>query len=157
METNFPSSSTRITPLNERRGSLFLTKFEIAKVVGERATEISSGKLDAFSRGASHTGTPTLSFSEARGGGVVDGRQGANLLFAVGGEQPNGATTTKIVEIVERSTGDSLVHDPVLMAKYELVQRRISLIVQRRWPDGHVENVPLDELEVDQCWLDLSY
>jgi hypothetical protein len=50
----------------------------------------------------------------------------------------------------------SLASDPVMMAKYELVEKKIPMVLRRTWPTGRVENIPVNELEVDVSLLDLK-
>lgn len=112
--------SFTITPPSERRSTIFLTKFEIARIIGERAKQIVNG-----------TAPKMVSYE-------YSGRDAA--------------------EIAERcSDPHSLAVDPVMMAKYDLVQGKIPMIVQRTWPNGDVENIPINELQVDPLNLDLNY
>ncbi|KAG5476877.1 hypothetical protein LSCM1_05209 [Leishmania martiniquensis] len=111
--------SSVVTPFVERRSGLYLTKFEIARIIGERAKQIVSG-----------TAIPT----------------------------PSSAFGRDSLETAERCTNPrSLAVDPVMMAKYDLLQRRIRMMVRRTWPDGTVETIPVNELMVDVTMLDLQY
>lgn len=114
------SPSCTITPLSERRSSIFLTKFEIARIVGERAKQIVNGTASKF---------------------FLHGSSGKDA-----------------AEVAERCTDPfSLAVDPVMMAKYDLVQGKIPMIVQRTWPNGSEECIPINELQVDPLLLDLNY
>lgn len=114
------SDTYSITPLSERRSSIFLTKFEIAKIVGERAKQIVNGTASKF---------------------FLQGSSGKDA-----------------AEIAERCTDPfSSALDPVMMAKHDLVQGKIPMIVQRTWPNGNVEYIPINELQVDPLMLDLNY
>ncbi|KAG5477138.1 hypothetical protein GH5_04220 [Leishmania sp. Ghana 2012 LV757] len=111
--------SNVVTPFVERRSGLYLTKFEVARIIGERAKQIASGA-------AMPVPSNTL------------GRDAA--------------------ETAERCTNPrSLAVDPVMMAKYDLLQRKIRMLVRRTWPDGTVETIPVNELMVDVTMLDLRY
>ncbi|GET89104.1 hypothetical protein, conserved [Leishmania tarentolae] len=111
--------STTVTPFAERRSSLYLTKFEVARIIGERAKQIASGAAMAL---------------------------------------PGTASGLDSVETAERCTNPrSLAVDPVMMAKYDLLQSKIRMLVRRIWPDGTVETIPVNELMVDVAMLDLQY
>ncbi|KAK7200442.1 DNA-directed RNA polymerase I subunit [Novymonas esmeraldas] len=111
--------SSTVTPFAERRSGLYLTKFEVARVIGERAKQIASGAAVSL---------------------------------------PTAAAGRDAVETAERcSDPRSLAVDPVMMAKYDLIQRRIPMLVRRTWPDGAVETIPVSELMVDVTMLDLQY
>lgn len=111
--------ATKVTPFAERRSGLYLTKFEVARIVGERAKQIASGA--AMSLPATTSGRDS-------------------------------------VDTAERcSDARSLAVDPVMMAKYDLVQRRIPMLVRRTWPDGTTETIPVSELMVDSTMLDLQF
>lgn len=112
--------SLKITPPSERRSTIFLTKFEVARIVGERAKQIVNGTASKM---------------------VTHGNSGKDA-----------------AEFAERCSDPySLAVDPVMMAKYDLVQGKIPMIVQRTWPNGDVENIPINELQVDPLNLDLNY
>ncbi|CBZ27581.1 conserved hypothetical protein [Leishmania mexicana MHOM/GT/2001/U1103] len=111
--------STTVTPFVERRSGLYLTKFEVARVIGERAKQIASGAAMSL---------------------------------------PGTTSGLDSVETAERCTNPrSLAVDPVMMAKYDLLQRKIRMLVRRIWPDGAVETIPVNELMVDVTMLDLQY
>lgn len=113
------ANTIKITPGASRRSSVYLTKFEVARIVGERARQIISGSAIRL---------------------------------------PSGVTGRDAAEQAERCTDPtSLVVDPVMVAKLDLVQRKIPMIVRRTWPDGTVENIPVNELLVDTTMLDLHY
>lgn len=114
------SAPCSVTPISERRSSIFLTKFEIARIVGERAKQIVNGTASKF---------------------FFHGNNGKDA-----------------AEVAERCTDPlSLAVDPVMMAKYDLVQGKIPMIVQRTWPSGEVEHIPINELQVDPLLLDLNF
>lgn len=122
-EATHSTSSYEITPVEKRRTTIFLTKFEVTRIVAERAKQIVNGS--ATSPFTAHS--VTMSARDA-------------------------------METAERcADGFSLAVDPVMMAKYDLVQGRIPMIVQRMWPNGEVENIPVTELQVDPLLLDLNY
>lgn len=109
-----------ITPPSERRSGVFLTKFEVARIVGERARQIINGAI--LNAPPSHHGD--------------DG---------------------DALAVAERCTDPySLAVDPVMIAKQELVQRKIAMTVRRIWPDGFVEYIPVRELCVDVAMLDMQ-
>lgn len=108
----------RITPPSERRSSVYMTKFEVARIVGERARQIVNGTAVSLPSGASRDATE-------------DAERCANPL--------------------------SLMVDPVMIAKQDLLQRRIGMIVRRTWPDGTVESIPANELLVDAAMLDVQF
>lgn len=111
----------QITPPDERKTSIFLTKFEIARIIGERAKQIANG-----------TAVKSYAISHTPG--------------------------KDSFETAERCTDPySLAVDPVMMAKYDLVQGKIPMIVQRTVPGGRVENIPISELHLDPLMLDLNY
>ncbi|CCW70841.1 unnamed protein product [Phytomonas sp. Hart1] len=118
--TDTSSSPTFITPIEERKSSLYLTKFEIARIVGERAREIVSGTAIKFSNN-----------SEA----------GLDLY----------ANAAHCLDPFSSSV------DPIMMAKMELLQGKIPMIVSRTWPDGTREVIPIKELLVDPAMIDLEY
>lgn len=114
------TSAFDITPPSQRRSTIFLTKFEVARIVAERAKQI------------------------------VDGV--AQKMFS------HGVTGRDSAETAEHCTDCySLAVDPVVMAKYDLIQGRIPMFVQRIWPNGDIENIPINELQVDPLLLDLNY
>ncbi|KAL7701736.1 RNA polymerase Rpb6 [Lotmaria passim] len=111
--------SIKATPFAERRSGLYLTKFEVARIVGERAKQIANGAAVSLPA-------------------TTSGRDAADT--------------------AERcSDPRSLAVDPVMMAKYDLVQRKIPMLVRRTWPDGTTETIPVNELMVDLTMLDLQY
>ncbi|KPA79400.1 hypothetical protein ABB37_05249 [Leptomonas pyrrhocoris] len=116
---NVSAYTSTITPFAERRSGLYLTKFEVARIVGERAKQIVNGT--AISLPATTSGRDA-------------------------------------VETAERcSDARSLAVDPVMMAKYDLIQRKIPMLVRRTWPDGMTETIPVRELMVDATTLDLQF
>lgn len=207
METSFTTedvSSQEITPPELRRGSLYLTRFEIAKIVGERAVQITAGMINPYAAvgGAAAatetnsangslsrvTSSPALAPSPSAGTNMaalnLAGNPNAPSLGAADAHYENCTqaslatlpsailtgknhtlsqvvdTTvyhrTNIYDAAEKaSQGISLTHDPVMIAKYELIQRRIPMLITRSWPDGWVERVPVGELEVDLAQLEL--
>lgn len=111
--------STKVTPFAERRSGLYLTKFEVARIIGERAKQIANGAA--------------ISLPATTSGGDA-------------------------AETAERCADPrSLAVDPVMMAKYDLVQQKIPMLVRRTWPDGTTETIPVNELMVDMATLDLQY
>lgn len=115
---NMSAYSIRITPVSERRSSAFLTKFEVTRIVGERARQIVNGAAISLPSGT--------------------GRDAS--------------------EYAERCTEPlSLAVDPVMIAKQDLLQRKVGMIVRRTWPDGTVENIPVNELFVDATMLDVQF
>ncbi|CCW63465.1 unnamed protein product [Phytomonas sp. EM1] len=114
------ASPLLITPRDQRKSSLYLTKFEIARIVGERAREIVSGTAIKFSN-----------------------------------ETESGLDVHTIAERCQDPYASSV--DPVMMAKMELLQGKIPMIVSRTWPDGTREVVPVKELLVDHTLVDLEY
>lgn len=115
---NMSAYSMRITPASERRSSVYLTKFEVARIVGERARQIVNGAAISL---------PCASGRDAS-------------------------------EYAERCLDPlSLAVDPVMIAKQDLLQRNIGMIVRRTWPDGTVENIPVNELFVDPAMLDVQF
>lgn len=141
-----------VTPKEDRISSLYLTRFELAKVVGERAKQIGSNAL------------LTPSFSSAAAFQSPDrlGRTSSGSSTAVGTPVAhqrgwNRADKSPIFNIVERSNNAlARAVDPVMIAKYELIERRIRMILKRSFPDGRVEYIPVNELEVDPTMLDLK-
>ncbi|ORC91862.1 putative DNA-directed RNA polymerase subunit [Trypanosoma theileri] len=114
------ATCSRITPVEERRSSVYLTKYEVARIVGERARQIVNG-TSMFLHNRSNAGERSA------------------------------------LELAERCTDphSSLV-DPVFIAKNDLLQGRIPMIVRRTWPDGRSEYIPVSELLVDKAMLDLQ-
>lgn len=111
--------SVQVTPLSQRRSGLYLTKFEVARIVGERAKQIANGAALSL---------------------------------------PSSSAGRDAMETAERTSDPrSLAVDPVMMAKYDLVQKRIPMLLRRTWPDGSVETIPVKDLMVDITMLDLQY
>lgn len=142
-----------VTPKKLRRGSRFLTKYEIAVIVGERAKQIASGIITTLD--------PNLLSQRAKSQSSIGSSPAlmpqhpprkSDRAWALYDTQSN------VHEVAEKATNPlSMAVDPVMMAKHELVQKRITMLVRRQWPDGHVEYTPVNELEVDETWLDLAY
>ncbi|KEG13404.1 putative DNA-directed RNA polymerase subunit [Trypanosoma grayi] len=110
----------RVTPVQERRSGAYLTKYEIARILGERARQIVNG-------------TSMLLHSRSN------------------------ATERSALELAERCADPySLSVDPVFIAKVDLLQGRIPMIVRRTWPDGWTENIPVSELLVDKAMLNMQ-
>lgn len=201
-------ASNDVTPAELRRGSLYLTRFEVAKIVGERAVQITNGIINPYAavggmamssgnlntesgsnNGSMSRVTSSPALPPAQGSGTIstinlstvptaptlgsaEGRY-ENCSQASLATLPNAILTgknhtlaqvvdttvfhrTNIYETAERcQQGVSLAHDPVMMAKYELIQRRIPMLITRTWPDGWVERVPVSELEFDLAQLEL--
>mmetsp|Transcript_41757 Transcript_41757/g.48403 ORF Transcript_41757/g.48403 Transcript_41757/m.48403 type:complete len:159 (-) Transcript_41757:96-572(-) len=139
------SAAISITPKGERRSSLYLTRFEVAKIVGERARQISSNNmLDLASCGS------------YEGSGLPLTRRTSSEPAAQKWNRPVGRSPAFIA--AEKATNPlSRVVDPVMIAKHELVEHRIPLILMRKFPDGRCEYIPVRELEVDETLLDLKY
>lgn len=131
--TTLAQGSVCITPVAERQSSLFLNKFEVARLVGERATQLTSVKNSSFSGGSTPTGLrPRRSARHVQSGAMISAEK--------------------------TSVATSLCTDPVMIAKHELKEKLlVGIIVQRTFPSGHVENIPLNELEVDETLLDLRF
>ena len=224
-----------ITPKSERRSSRYMTKFEMARVIGERAKQIAGGSIDLTNQPVSSAllrkgakkssklaakrkkdetavdespsqmasypsmnsnpdprshfqlgATPVLSaidVQQRQQGGVnistsfdMDLMDDLDLGTAVtsgdSSDQKNGdalaakkasvgendkkSTTLAIVQQAQNATNpyDKSI-DPVMIAKYELVQRQIPFVVRRTWPSGYKEHIPVKDLEIDLLWLDL--
>ncbi|RNF04076.1 putative DNA-directed RNA polymerase subunit [Trypanosoma rangeli] len=110
----------RITPVHERKTSAYLTKYEMARVIGERARQIVNG-------------TSVL----------LSGRSCVHERSAL--------------ELAERCSDPySLSVDPVFIAKMDLLQGRIPMIVRRAWPCGAIENIPVSELLIDKVMLNMQ-
>lgn len=138
-----------ITPQEERTSSVYLTRFEVAKVVGERAKQIASNAmLSATMMMSSNVlnGTPERSQPVSLSGTPVQQHPWRSRL-----EQ-----RSQIFQLAEKcSNPTARALDPVMMAKYELVEKRICMVIKRMFPDGRCETIPVQELEVDPCLLDL--
>jgi len=135
-----------ITPRNERHSSLFLSKYEVGMIVGIRAQHIASGTRGVL------VSDKSPSLQPARRKTLRDDR----TLLRMPPESPFSElinTTEKTQNSLSRAT------DPVLIAKYELLYRRerVGLLIQRRFPDGRTETIPVAELDIDASMLDLSY
>lgn len=199
---SFDCSTGDVTPFELRRGSLYLTRFEVAKIIGERAVQITNGIINpeaALGSGllAAESGSNNGSMSRVSSSPALPPSQAsAGSMAALNLSSAAGATSletgryenctqaslstlpaailkgknhtlaqvvdttvhhrTNIYETAERcQQGVSLSHDPVMMAKYELIQRRIPMLITRTWPDGWVERVPVSELEFDLAQLEL--
>ena len=154
--TTVDGSSFAVTPFSKRRGPLFLTKFEIAKVVGDWAVHIANGVYDDSASSGSLLGSGTVGHAPSVAALPSSIMTGRNHALA----QVTNTTVyhnTNIKETAERcQEGVSLAHDTVAIAKYHLLQKRIPLIVRRAYPDGWVEHVPLSDLEVDITWVDFA-
>lgn len=112
--------STRITPVQERRSSAYLTKYETARVLGERARQIVSGTSVLMHSRDCHAERDAL-------------------------------------ELAERCSDPySASVDPIFIAKKDLLQGKIPMIVRRTWPDGRTENIPLSELLIDKAMLNIQ-
>ena len=157
--------SITITPPSERRSGIFLTRYEVARIVGIRAQEIASGKIYTADPVAVLGGT--VAFEDD---GVSNGTSATGGLSPLQGPSRSGIRTHRrtqqhgdgelhfIFDVAERATNPlSLAVDPVMMAKHELFGKQIRMIVQRQWPHGRKENIPVSDLEVDETWLDLRY
>ncbi|KAG8346030.1 putative RNA polymerase Rpb6 [Trypanosoma vivax] len=115
------ADAVSVTPLSERRSTPYLTKYELARIVGERARQIVNG-TSVFLRDQS----------------CADERS--------------------VLEMAERCVDPySPLVDPIYIAKIELLQGRIPMIVRRTWPDGLTENIPLCELLVDRSMVDIQF
>lgn len=138
-----------ITPKHERQSSLFLTRFEIARIVGERAKEISINALMPLL--PTSTSTPDVGLSPQasstdRGASSPPNQRWKRSLL----------DRSSIFTAAERETNPTARSvDPVMMAKYELVEKRIPMILKRTFPNGREECIPLHELEVDITFLDI--
>ena len=131
-QSSIANGSVCITPQAERQSSLFLSKFEVARLVGERAAQIASIKNGTLSA----TATPT---------GLRPRRSRVMQSLAMQAAEKTSVAT-------------SLCTDPVMIAKHELKEKLLTgIVVQRTFPSGHVENIPLIELEVDETLLDLRF
>ena len=154
--TTIDATSFTVTPFNKRRGPLFLTKFEIAKVVGDWAVHIANGVYDETPSQGTLLANSTVGHAPSVAPLPPSVATGRNHVLA----QVTNTTVfhnLNIKEAAERcQQGVSLAHDPVTMAKYHLLQKRIPLIVRRAFPDGWVEHVPLADLEVDLTWVDFN-
>ncbi|RNF10382.1 putative DNA-directed RNA polymerase subunit [Trypanosoma conorhini] len=119
-ELAIAGESLRITPVQERRTSAYLTKYEMVRVIGERARQIVNG-------------TSVL----------LSGRSRVNERSAL--------------ELAERcSDAYALSVDPIFIAKMDLLQGRIPMIVRRTWPNGSMENIPVSELLIDKVMLNMQ-
>jgi DNA-directed RNA polymerase subunit K/omega len=163
MDSSVLTSSTpvvRITPPSERRTSRYLTKYEVAKVVGERAKQIAAGTryttqrhkrkgvrewgLGSSGHGTSDTGGDAAS----RRGGVVPPMTPDSMFAQL-------AASESVVPPLAGVKATMAGSDPVRIAMLELVHKRIPFILRREFPDGHCEDIPLKDLEVDTALLDL--
>lgn len=168
------SERQRITPRSERRSSDFLTKYEVAKVIGERARQLAAGArpfaFDAGRRKESSSGVaaaasglaPSLTPLSIASFGSVGSSSGGDHFhqlqqarcaaiasqYAATGSQ---ASTSSNIGSVMLST------DPVMIAKYELLDGCIPFLVRRSFPGGHMEDIPVNELRVDPAMLDLVH
>eukprot|EP00744_Colponema_vietnamica_P014761 GILI01020665.1.p1 GENE.GILI01020665.1~~GILI01020665.1.p1 ORF type:complete len:209 (-),score=42.25 GILI01020665.1:58-684(-) len=199
------AASHEITPAELRRGSLYLTRFEVAKIIGERAVQITAGMINPYAAvggsaiAAAETSSQTGSMSRVTSSPAIAPSQGSATNMAAINLAGNPAAPTlgsaeahyencsqaslatlpatiltgknhalsqvvdttvyhrtNIYDAAEKAQqGISLTHDPVMIAKYELIQRRIPMLITRSWPDGWVERVPVGELEVDVAQLEL--
>lgn len=142
----------RITPVAERRTSRFLSKYEVAKVVGERAKQIAAGvrfttqkhknrKSRDWGLGASGYGG-----GELGPGGVPMTPDSMFAHMACGPEEPPPLTEVKAALAAS---------DPVVIAQHELVHKRIPYIIRRTFPSGDVEDIPLKDLAVDAALLSI--
>jgi DNA-directed RNA polymerase subunit K/omega len=140
-----------ITPKDERRSGLFLTRFEVAKIVGERAKQIASNAMLSAS---------TMLMSSSNGGGATPERSQSVSVSGTPVQQPSWRTRlperSHVFQLAEKATDPTArAVDPVMMAKYELVEKRITMVIKRTFPDGRCETIPVQELEVDPCLLDM--
>ncbi|KAF8298522.1 putative DNA-directed RNA polymerase I subunit [Trypanosoma cruzi] len=114
------AESLRVTPVQERRSSAYLTKYEMVRVLGERARQTVNG-------------SSVLLSSRSR---------------------VNERSTLELAERCSDPYSSSV--DPIFIAKMDLLQGRISMIVQRTWPNGKIENIPVSELLIDKTMLNMQ-
>jgi DNA-directed RNA polymerase subunit K/omega len=165
--SNADGKHLTITPRENRRSSLFLTRFEVARIIGVRAQQIASGNV------YQEDPVQTLHNEDEDDGLHSDGRSNASASspfqgpfgrsrFPRHGSSTCGEDRHRLVnmfDVAERAKNPlSLAVDPVMIAKHELVAKQIRMIVERRWPNvEEPEVIPVSELEVDESWLDLKY
>lgn len=146
-----------ITPKCERRSSLFLTRFEVAKIVGERAKQIgSNAMLSATNQLLIAAAAGLHGSQQLSNGGMTPERSQSSVTGTPVQPWRRLPERSQVFQLAERSTNPlSRVIDPVMMAKHELVEKRISMVLKRTFPDGRCETIPVQELEVDRTMLDL--
>lgn len=127
----------QVSPASQRQTPPYITKYEIAKVIGERAKQIAAGI--AFPNNHFAVARKTR---ESHEWGLGSTRRSSSALDA-----PSGSMST---------FANELRSDPVMIAKYELVDHCIPFVIRRQLPGGKYEDWPVAELEVDPTWLDLA-
>jgi hypothetical protein len=147
-ESEAVSGDGPITPPAQRRTGRFLTKFEIARVVGTRAKEIAEGH---------HYNVDTARQSKRQRHSTGSQWHGSSLAPPTPDSMmATMATGAADVPPLSEFRTALAASDPIRLAKNELVHKRIPYIIRRTFPDGvHVENIPLVELEIDRALLKL--
>lgn len=152
--------AVRITPPSERRTSRYLTKYEVAKVVGERARQIAAGTRYTHQRHKKRDvrewglGSSSSALAANSGEGGAAGGSGAppppmtpdTMMAQLATALP------EVPPLAELKTSLA-ASDPVRIATVELIHKRIPFIVRREFPDGRFEDIPLKDLEVDEALL----
>jgi DNA-directed RNA polymerase subunit K/omega len=151
------STAVRITPPNERRTSRYLSKYEVAKVVGERAKQIASGTRYTNQRmksrqsrdwGLGSSGHGHAAGAPTTSGGMLIPLTPDSMMAQLASSEPEVPPLAAV-----RST--MMGSDPVRIAQLELIHKRIPFIIRREFPDGHFEDIPLRDLEVDEALLNI--
>jgi DNA-directed RNA polymerase subunit K/omega len=134
------SDESHITPVEQRRTSHFLTKFEVAKVIAFRAKQLTVG----------------APFPAHLPGQMQRKRVSSMAEWELRGEYfpaPDGLT------IQEGLDTKSLLRrtDPVTLAKQELAAGCLPFLIKRSYNGGQdSECIPLWELKYDPLWLSFS-
>ena len=158
------SAPIKVTPADKRRTGKFLTKFEVAKVVGWRAAQIASGQRNDMKRPA---GAETPSFLGSSRGAQRPPLSPKALYEKLSQQKLpaplalDGTANKKPVKRARPSDGasgaDMAVYDPVALAKQELLHGLVPAVVRRVFPNGRdFEDIPVAELRLDKAWLDFD-
>lgn len=143
-----------ITPKKQRRTTRFLTKFEVSKVISERAKQIACGFF-ALNNQTSH------SHADCYTGNAMAGS-------ALGSMQPvppmpdDALRLSNIAYDVEDKSDKGAQNDffdPVALAKLELFHKKMPLpfVVRRTFPNGiDFEDIPVTELFLDPATINFD-
>jgi DNA-directed RNA polymerase len=153
------SKPVRVTPPAQRRTSRYLTKYEVARIIGERARQIAAGtryttqqrkKRDVreWGLGSSGHGAAAAASSTNGGRGVPPPLTPDSMMAQLASSEPEVPPLAELKAAMGAS-------DPIRIATLELTHRRIPFIVRREFPDGRYEDIPVKELEVDESYLNL--
>ena len=163
------SAPVQITPADKRRTSRYLTKFEIAKVIGWRATQIAAGQRS--DSGLKRDEAPLSFLGSSMGAqrappspraiyeGLAENRLPTSL--ADGDAKKKGgkkAGKKRGRDAKDGAAAAAFDHfDPVALAKQELLHGTLPCVVRRVFPDGRrFEDIPVRELRVDHAWVDFD-